>query len=485
MRDRMPLSKAHIGRAAILALAFAGAGIAEAAPRDRAVQAWLTTGDGSKRLAPTPVMPTRASVGSIAEPATVTITVDPKQRFQTMVGFGASITDASGILIAGLEPRARDALIRELFGRRGGGLGLDFTRLTIGASDFSRTHYSFDDAPGGAPDPELRYFSIAPNRADVLPVVKQALAVNPRLTVMASPWSPPSWMKTGGSMIQGTLRPEAYPVYARYFVRYLKAYAAEGVRMKYVTIQNEPDFSPKDYPGMKWAPADRAAFIGRHLGPLLARERIATRILEWDHNWDLPAQPLAVLADPAAARHVAGVAWHCYGGDVSAQSTVRAARPDKDVFFTECSGGGWRPGWRAGFSSTIKSLMIGSTRNWARGVLLWNLALDPKSGPHLGGCNDCRGVVTIDPATGIVTRNLEYHALGHLSRFVRPGAYRIASISGVDKVETVAFRNRDDRSLVLLAFNDSDVEQQLAVNAPGRRFDFNLPAGSAVTFVWR
>ncbi|MBB5711780.1 glycoside hydrolase family 30 protein [Sphingomonas xinjiangensis] len=445
------------------------------APMTVKVEAWQTSGDGQQRLAP-------VSVSSSVTPGAVRIEVDPSRRFQTMVGFGASITDASAILIQKLEPAKRAALLDELFGTGSGKLGLNFTRLTIGASDFSPTHYSFDDMPAGMRDPQLRRFSIEPNRQTVLPTVKQALRINPGLVVMASPWSPPSWMKTGDSMIGGTLRNDSYDAYARYFVRYLKAYEAEGVKMPYVTIQNEPDFSPKDYPGMRWPPADRAKFVGGHLGPALAQAGLGTRVLEWDHNWDLPEQPEAVLADPQASRYIAGVAWHCYGGDVAAQTRVKDKFPNKETFFTECSGGGWRPGWKAGFGDTVKNLMIGSTRGWARGVLLWNLALDPSSGPHKGGCSNCRGVVTIDPSSGEITRELEYYALGHLSRFVRPGAARISSTSDA-KLLTVAFTNADG-GIVLLAFNAGDNPASLEVVAPRQRFGHVLPAGGAVTFLW-
>ncbi|VVS99023.1 Glycosyl hydrolase [Sphingomonas sp. EC-HK361] len=443
-----------------------------AAPAPRTAEAWLTTGDGKQRLARVALTP--------PAPNALRIVIDPKQRFQTMVGFGAAITDASGILIANMKPAQRTALMRDLFGTAPGQLALGFTRLTMGASDFSPTHYSFDDMPPGQRDPDLRRFSIQPNRANVLPVVKQALAINPRLVVMASPWSPPGWMKTGDALIGGTLRPDAYAPYARYFVRYLQAYAAEGVPIRYLTIQNEPDFSPDSYPGMKWPAADRARFVGRHLGPALAEAKIDTAILEWDHNWDQPQQPLTALADPAAARFLKGVAWHCYGGDVSAQARVHAAHPDKETFFTECSGGGWRPGWQAGFSDAVRNLMIGSTRNWAKGVLLWNLALDPAGGPHKGGCGNCRGVVTIDPKTGVVTRNLEYYALGHLSRFVVPGAVRIAATTVSGVVETVAFRNPDG-STVLLAYNPGKTPRALAVTLGRSAAGLRLPAGAAVT----
>jgi glucosylceramidase len=455
----------------MIALALAGI----PAPVAAAPKAWRTDAEGTLRLQPVPVAQSRAPSASV-------ITVDASRRYQTMVGFGASITDASAILIQRLPPARRAALMRELFGRGDGQLGLGFARLTIGASDFSPEHYSLDDMPPGQRDPTLSNFSIAPNRTTVLPTVKQALAVNPSLVVMASPWSPPGWMKTGGSLIGGTLRAESYDVYARYFVSYLRDYAAEGVRIRYVTIQNEPDFSPDSYPGMKWPAVERARFIGHDLGPALERANLGTRILEWDHNWDQPQQPETVLADRVAAPYVEGVAWHCYGGDVTAQTRVRDAHPDKDTFFTECSGGGWRPGWKVGFGDTVKKLMIGSTSNWARGVLLWNLALDPAAGPHKGGCGNCRGVVTIDPVTGMVKRELEYYALGHLSRFVRPGATRVAVTSTTD-LPAVAFRNPDG-GMVLLVYNDRQRPASIALVDGRSHYSFVLPASSAITVTW-
>lgn len=451
--------------------------LAAPAAAQMGARAWVTTTDRAKLHYPEPV-----EAGG-TQPGDLVIRVDPTKRHQRMVGFGAAITDASAWLIrTKLDPERRAALMRDLFGRDG--LGFSFTRVTIGASDFSRRHYSFDDPPGGKPDPELRHFSIGTERDTVVPVAREALAINPDLKVMASPWSPSGWMKTGGSMIGGTLRPEYYAAYAEYFRRTVQAFGAAGVPVAYLSIQNEPDYSPPDYPGMKWAPADRARFVGRHLGPLLAKSREAPAILEWDHNWDKPEQPLAVLADPVARRYVAGVAWHCYGGNVAAQSKVRDAYPDKDVFFTECSGGGWRPGWAAAFREQMRDLVIGSTRHWARGVLMWNLALDEKGDPQLGGCTNCRGVVTIDSRTGAVTRNLEYYALGHASRFVRPGAHRVESSAPARGVHSVAFRNPDG-DMVLVALNDGAEPRRIRVQAGSRAFAHRLLAGSASTYIWR
>lgn len=444
------------------------------------VDVWLTTADGAKRLSREPDL--HFTSGQVT--GDVTIDVDTGTVFQEMVGFGAAITDASAWLLQNrMSPAQRDALLHELFGRDPG-IGLSFTRLTMGASDFSLRQYSYDDMPPGETDSALAHFSIEPNRADVLPVVKEALSINPHLTIMASPWSPPGWMKTTGSLIQGTLRPEAYAPFAEYFVRYIQAYAAEGVPIHAITIQNEPHYEPSNYPGMRLDPATRALVIGRYLGPRFASAGIHTLILDWDHNWDEPNSPLQVLAGSVARSYIAGVAWHCYNGDVSAQTTVHDAYPTKDAYFTECSGGEWSPGFADNLKWFVGTLIIGSTRGWAKGVLFWNLALDENHGPHTGGCGDCRGVVTIDSHTGAVTRNVEYYALAHASRFVRPGAHRIASTSGVQGVASVAFRNADDGSTALIVLNTAATARTLVVRAGGSAFRATIPAGAAVTFHW-
>lgn len=461
-----------------LAAAF---GLACALAAAQPVQGWLTTTDGLQLMAPQRL----GRFAAQAPPAEAqVIEVDPTQRLQRMVGFGASITDASAQLIMALPPARRQALMAELFGRGPGGLGFSFTRLTIGASDFSTRHYSLDDMPPGQTDEALAHFSLGPQREHVLPVVRQALAVNPALQVMASPWSAPGWMKTSDRLIGGALREDRYDAFARYLLRYVDTMAAEGVPIFALTVQNEPHFEPGDYPGMRVEPAARAAFVGRHLGPLLAARRPAVQVIDWDHNWDQPQSPLAVLADEEARRHIAGVGWHCYAGEPAAQSVVRQAHPDKDTWFTECSGGRWMPHWPVALPWIMRNVVIGSTRHGARGVLMWNLALDDDGGPHLGGCTDCRGVVTIDPARGSVLRNLEYYALGHASRWVRPGAVRIGSSPGAAGIDTVAFQN-DDGSTVLLLCNSAAQARRLAVRQGQRSITLRLPRESVATLVWR
>jgi len=291
-------------------------------------------------------------------------------------------------------------------------------------------------------------------------------------------------MKTSGRLIQGTLRPEAYGPLAEYFGRYIEAYRAEGVPVYAITVQNEPHYEPPTYPGMLLEPPARAQFIGQYLGPLFAQRGIGTIILDWDHNWDDYQSPLQVLADTAAPRYIPGVAWHCYGGDVSAQALVHDAHPDKDTYFTECSGGEWAPNFADNLKWFVGTLIIDATRDWAKGVLLWNLALDENHGPHTGGCGDCRGVVTITSGSGAVTRNVEYYALAHASRYVRPGARRIASTSGVAGVQSVAFRNADDGSKALIVVNTAAQDRAFTVLWSNQSLRYTLPAGAVVTFVW-
>ncbi|MDB4900149.1 MAG: glycosyl hydrolase [Gemmatimonadetes bacterium] len=442
-------------------------------------QAWITTGSQARLLSQEPDL----VIHSTTDASAVVIDVDETTMYQEMVGFGAAMTDASAYLLNNKLGAQRDAIMHELFGRNPG-LGLSFVRVPMGASDFSTHDYSYDDMPAGQTDSTLANFSIDPDRADKLPALKQALAINPQLKLVASPWSAPGWMKSTGSLIQGTLRPESYDSYADYFRKYIQAYSAEGVPIYAVTMQNEPAYEPTDYPGMRLDPPARAELVGKHVGPLFASAGISARILDWDHNWDLPSQPLAVLADTAARRYLGGVAWHCYAGDVSAQDNVHSVYPAMDVYFTECSGGAWAPVFADNLKWWVGNLIIGSTRGWAKGVAFWNLALDENAGPHLGGCGNCRGVITINSATGFVNRNVEYYALAHASQFVRPGAHRIASSTNVSGLQSVAFKNADDGSKVLIVLNTATSEVSFSIHTAGKAILYAIPAGAVVTFRW-
>jgi glucosylceramidase len=353
----------------------------------------------------------------------------------------------------------------------------------MGATDFALDNYTYDDVPDA--DPALAAFSVARDDAAVVPLIDEARRLNPRLTVIGTPWSPPAWMKSGRSLIGGTLEPDAYDAYARYFVRFVQEYAARGIPVWAVTAQNEPHFEPSGYPGMVLPPEREAEFVGRHLGPALAAAGTGTRVFAFDGNWDGTDHALRVLADPRASSYLAGAAFHCYAGDPSRQDDVHERHPDKAILVTECSGGGWSTDFAANLRWGVHTLIVEAVRHWAGGVVLWNMALDQHSGPKNGGCQDCRGVVTVDTATGDVHYNVEYYVLGHAAKFVAPGAVRVDSTTfGPGGIESVAFRNRDGtRALVVL--NSAGQATTFAVSCSNGSFRYRLPAGAVATFTWR
>jgi glucosylceramidase len=354
----------------------------------------------------------------------------------------------------------------------------------MGASDFALSDYTYDDVPAGQTDVDLARFSIEHDRAYILPVLKQAMASNAQLKVMGSPWSAPAWMKSGGSLFGGTLSSSAYAPYAAYFVKFIQAYRQAGVSIDAVTVQNEPRHESSAYPTMRLEQADATRFVRDHLGPAFAGAGIGTKIVVWDHNWDNPGYPIGILDDSGARPYVAGSAFHCYAGEVTAQSRVQAAYPDKAIYLTECTGGDWSKNFGNNLQWGTQNLIIGATRNWARTVLQWNLALDTSAGPQNGGCSNCRGVVTINQRSGAVAYNVEYYTLGHASKFVRPGARRIGSNTfGSGSIENVAFRN-PDRSLVLVTLNSGTSTRTFKVRWSGQAFTYTLAPGAVATFTW-
>jgi glucosylceramidase len=438
----------------------------------------------------------------------LTITVDPSRTYQTMDGFGASITDSSAAVLYRLDPAARERAMRSLFDPVRG-IGVSALRQPIGSSDFTdEPHYTYDDVPAGQTDFALAHFSVAHDQAQILPLLRRAKALNPRLTVIATPWSPPAWMKTTDSLIGGRLKddPRVYAAYARYFVKFVQAYRAAGVPVDFLTVQNEPqNRQPNAYPGMDLPVAQEVKLI-EAVGPALRAAGLRTRILAYDHNWathpgDIATTPPGEdpetdypyeVLDSPAAKWVAGTAYHCYFGDPSAQTALHDAHPDKGIWFTECSGshGPTDPPakfFRDTLTFHARNITIGTTRNWAKTAITWNIALDAAGGPHNGGCDTCTGLLTLE-ADGTVSTNAEYYTIGHLSKFVRPGAVRIASTSfGTTgwngQIMDVAFRNPDG-STALVVHNENDDPRTFAVSVGGRSFDYTLPGGALATFTW-
>lgn len=450
------------------------------------VDVWLTTGDESKKLQQQPNVNFSPGTGSHS----LQIQVDESTMYQhqQMDGFGAALTDSAAWLISNtLSADQRDDLMSNLFSPSG--IGISYVRLPMGASEFvTSTHYTYDDMPPGQTDPDLAFFSIAHDQAYIIPILQQAKSINPQLKFMGSPWSAPAWMKSPETLNGGSLQPDNYQAYANYFVKFVQAYQTISIPIHAVTVQNEPHHTDNSYPTMRMESFKQANFVKDHLGPAFDNAGINTKILVWDHNWNEPDYPLAVLNDEDAKAYVTGSAWHCYADTPDAQTLVHEAHPDKDIYFTECTGD-W--GISKGFAGDLvwgfQNVAIGAIRNWAKTILYWNLALDENGGPHIGGCDSCRGVVTIHQVSGTVnytvTYEVEYYIIGHLSKFVAPGAYRIAS-NNDGQIETVAFQNPDG-SKVLIALNSSSTyTTTFDVQWSSQHFSYTLPTHSVATFKW-
>ncbi|MER5197133.1 ricin-type beta-trefoil lectin domain protein [Streptomyces sp. NPDC002755] len=479
----------------VLRLLLAGllttAGItAAAAPAHAAgeqVTAWLTTTDDAggrhvvRGLQAQPAFAFQAGSGGGGE----NITVDENTGYQTFTGGGASFTDTAAWLMnssGALSAATRDATMRKLFSPTEG-IGLSFLRNPMGGSDLARFGYTYDDVPAGRTDPALSQFSIAHDLADVVPLTRRARELNPALTVMASPWTAPAWMKDNGQLNGGWLKAENYGAYASYFVKYLQAYRDQGVPVAYVTAQNEPTCC-SGYPSMSWNGSGLAYFTKSELLPKLAAAGLSTKVLAHDWNWDTYDAYAAQTVDDAAVRshpNFGGIAWHGYGGDVAKQTTVHNQYPQLDAFGTEHSGGTWIADQQREDMLNI----VDYTRNWAKSVTKWSLAVDQNRGPHNGGCGTCDGLVTVhngDGASGTVDYTIEYYTMGHLTKFVRPGAQRIASTASTS-VPNVAWRNPDG-SKALIAFNDGAAARTVTVNWGAQHATYSLPGNTSATFTW-
>jgi glucosylceramidase len=477
-----PVSIYRWGTAALLTLTLLpGHGQqrkAPAKPQAKAatgISCWVTTSDQTQLLQLQPgtlAFTSAAATGAVIE-------VDDSQRFQTMDGFGYCLTGGSAELLHAMSAARRSQLLRELFGTEAKGIGVSYLRLSIGASDLDARVFSYDDLPAGQTDPALAKFSLAEDEKHLIPVLKEILAINPNIKLLGSPWSPPAWMKTNGETKGGSLKPEFYPAYAQYFVKYLQGMKAQGIRLDAITVQNEP-LHPGNNPSLLMLAEQQAEFIGKHLGPAFKAAKLDTKIICYDHNADKPEYPLTVLGDATANPYVDGSAFHLYAGPIEAMSKVHDAYPTKSLYFTE-EWVGSRSQFAGNLDWHIKNLFVGAPRNWARNVLEWNLAADPHQNPHTpGGCNQCLGAITL--AHDTVTRNVAYYTVAHSSKFVRPGSVRIGSTSaGV--LPNVAYRTPTGGH-VLLVQNDQATPQTFSLRYQGRSVPATLPAGAVATYVW-
>ena len=402
------------------------------------------------------------------------------QTFQTVEGFGYSLTGGSAQVIMQLSADKRAVLLQDLFGQTASSISVSYLRISIGASDLDASVFSYNDLPAGETDINLNKFSLSPDRTKLIPLLKEILLINSNIKIMGSPWSAPVWMKDNKNSKGGSLLPQYYASYAQYFVKYIQQMKDNGITIDAITPQNEP-LHPGNNPSMYMTAVDQTNFIKNNLGPAFAAANIKTKIIIYDHNCDKPEYPISVLNDPAAKAFIAGSAFHLYGGDISALSTVRNAHPDKGLYFTEQ--------WTSSvgdFAGDLKwhskNVVIGSMRNWSRVALEWNLANDASFGPHTpGGCTQCKGAITVNDQTSY-TKNVSYYIIAHASKFVPAGSVRIGTaIAG--NLSNVAFKTPAGKT-VLIVVNDGSNAELFNIKHNGKWATTSLDAGAVGTFIW-
>lgn len=411
---------------------------------------------------------------------TSAILIDEKQKFQSIDGFGFALTGGSALNLMKMSKETRSALLRELFAGDKNNIGASYLRISVGASDLDDHVFSYDDLAPGQTDTGLIHFDLGYDKQNLLPVLKEILKINPSIKIMASPWSPPVWMKDNKDTRGGSLLKEYYGVYARYLLKYIQEMRKQGIRIDALTVQNEP-LHPGNNPSLLMLAPDQADFVKNHLGPVFRKAKIDTKIIIYDHNADKPEYPISILDDPEAKKYIDGSAFHMYGGKIDALSKVHDAHPDKNIYFTEQWIGA--PGNLAGdLKWHIETLIIGATRNWAKTVIEWNLASDPEYKPYTdrGGCKTCLGAVTI--AGNQFTKNPAYYIIAHAAKFVKPGSVRIQSTLP-DHLPNVAFR-RPDGKTVLIVLNSSADTQITDLIFGNNKTTITVAAGAVATIIW-
>jgi glucosylceramidase len=398
-----------------------------------------------------------------------------------MDGFGFALTGGSAQLLMRMDAPRRAELLKELFGTGDHEIGVSYLRVSIGSSDMNDHAFTYDDLAAGETDVDLKSFGLGPDRTSAVPVLKEILAIEPSIKILGTPWSAPAWMKTNDNLKGGSLKPEYYDAYARYFVKYIEAMRAQSIDIDAITPQNEP-LNPDNTPSLVMQAKEEAEFIKQSLGPTFREAGIKTKIIVYDHNCDRSDYPLTILADPDARQYVDGSAFHLYGGEITALTQVHNAYPNKNVYFTEQMVVDQPGSTTLDIASPVKGLIIGAPSNWSRNVLLWNLAADPSFGPHTnnGGCDSCEGAITLDGDK--VTRNAAYYTVAHASKFVRPGSVRIGS-SASSTLPNVAFLTPEGKKVVIVV-NDGSAPQSFQILFHGKSVTSTLSGGAVGTYVW-
>ncbi|PKL00562.1 MAG: hypothetical protein CVV56_05435 [Tenericutes bacterium HGW-Tenericutes-1] len=423
--------------------------------------------------------------------STLTITIDDSVQYQPFGGTGAALTYSSAYLINNSVDR--DEIIEYIFGDDG--MNVSLIRLCVGASDYvtpSIGHYSYNDTVGNVADPELTQFSIEKDQV-IIDVLKDALEVNPDIVFMAAPWSAPAWMKTSNSLYQGSLKSIYFETYANYLIKFIQAYALEGIEINYLSVQNEPYYASYEYPGMTWTVSSTRQFVGVYLGPLLEAAGLDTKIMIWDHNpvdnsGNIIKFPTQVISDTASAQYVDAVGIHCYTGDDSDMydylDYLRTDAPNLEVFMTECTAITTYQNIESNMEWSVRRMYTEAYNRYAMGTTYWNLVMDPYGNTHLGGCTNCTGLVTV-PENGSAGFELEADAYvtAHFSKYVEMGAKRIHTQVNNTTLLVTTFID-DTGKITVVVFNDG-AERNVTFQWRGQYFVAKLPKSSLTSLVWQ
>ena len=423
-----------------------------------------------------------------------TITMKPNETYQEIEGFGAAITGSTCYNLLKMTNENRTKLLKETFDPVIG-MGYSYIRISIGCSDFSMEEYTCCDKAG------IENFAIHElDKRDLFPVLKEILAINPNVKILASPWTCPRWMKVNNltdlqpynSWTSGQLNPIYYQDYATYFVKFIQDMKTAGFNIDAITIQNEPlnrGNSASLY--MSWQ--EQAAFVKNALGPKFAEAGIKTKIEVFDHNYnydnisDQMSYPVKMYADPEVAKYVDGAAFHAYGGDKSELLNVHNAYPNKNLYFTEMSIGTWNYSFNGDLMWSMRELGIGTLNNYNKAVIVWNFMLDEKGAPNRpGGCTTCYGAVDVNTKDySTLDRKSHYYVIGHLAKTISPGAIRIGT-SGFQTsgLYYTAVKNTDGTFGIVLQ-NDTDNAIKITLADDAHSFVYNIPSKSIASCRWK
>lgn len=415
------------------------------------------------------------------------VTLLPQHTFQTMDGFGVAITGSTCFNLMRMTEANRETFLRETFSPEADGFGFGYVRISIGCSDFSLSEYTCCDEPG------IENFALTSEETDyVIPILKKILEINPALKIMGTPWTPPRWMKTNGSWTSGELKQECYDAYAEYFVRWIDAFADNGIEIYSVTPQNEP--LNKGNSASCYMPWEQERDFVKKLGKAFSKAGIRTKIFAFDHNYsydhinDQHGYPLKIYEDSEAASYLSGAAYHNYGGNKNELVAVHNAAPGKDLVFTETSIGTWNDGrnLRTRLIADMEDVALGTVNRWCTGVIVWNLMLDSERGPHRGkgACVTCYGAVDLNTDYTIMQRNSHYYIIAHMAGVVKPGAVRIATDGYTAEGLTYSAFHNPDGSYALVLSNARTEHLSFDVAAGRRYFHADIPPRSAVSYQW-